>query len=117
MRSGSTAYTWELGIDWNAIETAVLHYLRNGFVRNETEGKSAAMSQLLVNTGDTITFKIFDVTSSPPSESNSVKSFTVIVKMAVSPSAGQKIGDPIDRFQLTYSRRRSPSLGAGRTDL
>jgi predicted RNA-binding protein with TRAM domain len=61
------------------------------------------MSQLLVNTGDTITVKIFDVTSSPPSEPNSVKSFTVIVKMAVSPSAGQKIGDPIDRFQLTYS--------------
>ncbi len=98
----STAYTWELGIDWNGIETAGLCYLRNGFVKNAAEGNPAAMAQLSVNTGDTITFKIFDVTSFQPSEPNSIKSFTVLVKMAVSPSAGQKIGDPLDRFQLTF---------------
>jgi hypothetical protein len=90
-----TAYTWELGIDWNAIPIAgLIKYLRQGFV------KDGAMSPLGVKVNDTITFKIFDVTS-PPREDptvNSIKSFVTLVKIAT----GNPDGDPLDTLQLTF---------------
>lgn len=64
-------YTWQLGIDWNAIETAgmdwnvnepaIVSYLRGGLVG---QGDKALPGTSPVQSGDTIVFQIFDVSSS-----------------------------------------------------
>jgi len=59
----SKAYRWELGIDLNAVVTAGGSYLRQGFVLIGNTPVPDAMAPLQVNDGDTINFRIFDVTS------------------------------------------------------
>ncbi|HTG35481.1 MAG TPA: hypothetical protein VLB76_21380 [Thermoanaerobaculia bacterium] len=64
-------YIWQLGIDWNAIETegmdwnmtepAEVSYLRGGLVG---EDDKALPGTSPVQSGDTIIFRIFDVSSS-----------------------------------------------------
>lgn len=65
-----TDYIWQLGIDWNAIQTGGVGYLRGGLGRDVTDGEVITFVPLpgtnTVQTGDQITFRIFDVTSSPP---------------------------------------------------
>lgn len=66
-----TNYVWQLGIDWNAIETvgmdwnvnepANVSYLRGGLV---DQGGKALPGTSPVQSGDTITFHVFDVNSS-----------------------------------------------------
>lgn len=56
-------YIWELGIDWNAIQTGGVGYLRGGLTTASGEGLPGTNQ---VQSGDQITFRIFDVTSSAP---------------------------------------------------
>jgi hypothetical protein len=59
------SYCWELGVDWNAVEGATgSGYLQNGFV---LEGTAPAMaSPVGLGLGDTVAFRVFDVTGAEP---------------------------------------------------
>ena len=67
-------YIWQLGIDWNAIETAGMDwnvmepaevsYLRGGLVGQSDQGDQALPGTSPVQSGDTVIFRIFDVSSS-----------------------------------------------------
>ncbi len=53
------AYTWELGVDWNAVPGSDgTYYLSQGLVNN-----GAMTSPWVLNVSDTITFVVFDVTA------------------------------------------------------
>jgi hypothetical protein len=56
-------YIWQLGIDWNAIQTGGVGYLRGGLTR--ADGVALPGTEP-VHPGDQITFRIFDVSSSVP---------------------------------------------------
>lgn len=92
-------YIWELGIDWDAIPSLGSSYLRQGLVRAETK----ALAPLLVQEGDHITFKIFDVSLVQPAvpAMNKIKSFSILIKLADFFST-QSQGDPFDALQLTF---------------
>jgi hypothetical protein len=90
-------YVWELGIDWNAVETAGVSYLRGGLVQGGVLKSGTAP----VKQGDTITFQIFDLGSSAPPETQgkwvaTIDSFSVFTKKAVKL---QLIGNPLDNLQ------------------
>jgi hypothetical protein len=88
-----TAYVWELGIDWNAVETVdgeyPVSYLRGclklgSVLLSGTEGTQK---------NDTITFRIFDVTPSGTAGADSIEGLTIISKAAVkSQEADQGLG-------------------------
>jgi hypothetical protein len=62
-----TDYVWQLGIDWNAIQTGGVGYLRGGLLKKVNGGPDMPMAGTnTVQIGDRITFRIFDVTSSTP---------------------------------------------------
>jgi hypothetical protein len=87
-------YTWELGIDWNAITTDGSSYLRQGFVY---QGEVVSP---LVKTGDTITFVIFDVSSGVASaEVAGIESFVILSRAAVD---NQSSGDPLSSLQPAF---------------
>jgi hypothetical protein len=89
-------YIWEMGIDWNAIETVGLSYLRQGFVK---VGNPSMLARPFLQKDDTITFRIFDVTSSnatPSAMVTEIKSFVIITKAAVD---GQSDSDPLSSDQ------------------
>jgi hypothetical protein len=95
------AYTWELGIDWNAIETSGSRYLRQAFVLNEAPGVASAMSSPNLTKGDTISFQIFDLTI-PAQQVTKIGSFVILAKSAV----GNQTSDcPVDPLQLTFTRQ------------
>ena len=92
-------YIWQLGIDWNAIQTGGVGYLRGGLGR-DVNGEVTTFVPLpgtnLVQTGDRITFRIFDVTSStPPAPSSkwvtAIGSFGIDSQAAVT---GQQSDNP-----------------------
>ncbi|HKH47343.1 MAG TPA: hypothetical protein VKM72_22025 [Thermoanaerobaculia bacterium] len=96
----STAYTWELGIDWNAISTGTTSYLRQGFVKM-VNNQPTAMAPLCTEVGDTITFKIFDVsTIHVDGVSYNIRSFTILPKSATVIAPPQ--GDPFNSLQITF---------------
>ena|SRR5436305_129375 len=75
-------YTWQLGIDWNAVETAGVSYLRGGLL----EGSSPSPGTNPVHNGDNITFKIFDVNSSTEDlgrRVTAIGSFVILTTAAV----------------------------------
>jgi hypothetical protein len=76
-----TSYTWQLGIDWNAVETVGVSYLRGGLV-NQATGVALAGTNP-VQSGDTITFRIFDVSSSGEQQVDAIGSFVILSKAAV----------------------------------
>ena len=59
-----TEYVWEFGIDWNAVETEDVSYLRGGLAT----GGVAVPGTAPVKIDDTVIFKILDMTSSEPPE-------------------------------------------------
>lgn len=81
-----TEYIWQLGIDWNAVETAgnpPESYLR-GCLAKEVDGvlkflPGTERAQLL----DAITFKIFDVTPSGTTGVASIESLEILSTAAV----------------------------------
>ena len=108
MGTTTTDYTWELGIDWDAIPTAGLRYLRHGLVNNKTP---AALTPLFMHEGETLDFRIFDVSPSPAgSDANpTIKSFSIIIKNSDFPTVGTTgvLGSPFDRLQLTFEAQGS----------
>lgn len=99
-----STYVWELGIDWDAVHTAGgRYYLREGFVLGDS------MAPLRTKVGDTIVFRIFDVTPRPLDEPLHVTSFCVIPKPAVAGSPPD--GDPFSHLQPELPPRRSERLG------
>ena len=65
-----TDYIWQLGIDWNAIQTGGVGYLRGGLGTEVTaDGATTFVPSSSTNPvqhNDQITFRIFDVSSSVP---------------------------------------------------
>jgi len=95
-----TAYVWELGVDWNSVNvTNGRYFLQDGFVEGD------ALAQLRTKVGDTICFKIFDVTTPPLAEPLHVTSFCVIPKPAEANDV--PAGDPFDALQPALPPRRS----------
>jgi hypothetical protein len=88
----TTNYVWELGIDWNAIETEGKSYMRQGFVN-----QGAIVSPILKK-DDTITFRIFDVTGDSLQQVAGIGSFVIFPKAA---DNDQAINDPFDNVQPT----------------
>lgn len=94
-------YTWELGIDWNAVENNGSRHLRQGFV------KQGEVAEPFVNTGDTIKFVIFDVSSNVSSaQVAEIESFVIISQAAVS---GQPIDNLLGTLQPAIPLQHDPN--------
>jgi hypothetical protein len=81
-----TDYVWQLGIDWNAIQTGGVSYLRGSLL----QGNSPSPGTNPVHFHDTITFKIFDVNSSVKDTGRQVTaigSFVILSTTAVTSQA------------------------------
>jgi predicted RNA-binding protein with TRAM domain len=93
-------YIWQLGIDWNAIETegmdwnvnepAEVSYLRGGLVGQDDKALPGTSP---VQSGDTIIFQIFDVSSSGGGlQVAGIDSFFIRTQAAVK---GQEFANPL----------------------
>jgi len=96
-----TDYVWQLGIDWNAIQTGGVGYLRGGLGRYVTNGEVTTFvpspGTEPVEKDDTITFRIFDVTSSVQNRRvASIGAFGIDYQMAVKDQPSEK---PLDNIQ------------------
>ncbi len=98
-----STYVWELGIDWDEVLVENGRYfLQDGFVLG------GSMAPLRTTVGDTIIFKVFDVTPRPVDEPLHLTSFCVIPKPA---TAGEPPhGDPFSHLQPDLPPRRSERL-------
>jgi hypothetical protein len=73
-------YTWQLGIDWSAVEIAGVSYLRGGLLQEGVASPGTNPVQI----GDIITFQIFDVSSSVEARQvDEIAAFCVLSKAAV----------------------------------
>jgi hypothetical protein len=101
-----TEYVWELGIDWNAIEPEGVSYLRGGLAT----GNQPLPGTQPVKNGDTVTFRIFDMTSSAPLPSGQwvtgIESFGIISQAAVKTQSADII--PLNDLHPTFSMDASP---------
>jgi hypothetical protein len=96
-------YVWELGIDWDEVLVENgRYYLQDGFVLGDS------MAPLRTSVGDTIIFKIFDVTPRPDDEPVHLRSFCILPKPAVSDDP--PTGDPFSHLQPDLPPRRSERL-------
>ncbi len=85
-------YIWEFGIDWNAVTgPANASYLDGAFI----QAHSRVIERPCVVSGDTIIFKIFNVTMDLQQEI-SIESFTINTRAAVE---GQENVDPLNTLQ------------------
>jgi hypothetical protein len=94
-------YVWELGIDWDAVETAGVSYLRGGLVGSG--GPLPGTAPVLIN--DTIVFKIFDVTSSGGPKVAGIGSFVILTQRAVEE---QKWGKGLSSLQPAVTITSDP---------
>jgi hypothetical protein len=86
-----TAYVWELGIDWNAVETVDGEYPVS-YLRGCLKLGSALLSGTeRAQKGDTITFRIFDVTPSGTAGADSIGGLKIISKAAVKSQEADQI--------------------------
>lgn len=87
-------YIWQLGIDWNAIQTGGVSYLRGGLAASGIPLPGTEQ----VHPGDQITFRIFDVSSSAPPGRRvaAIGSFGIDSQAAVE---NQLLGNPLDNLQ------------------
>ena len=77
-------YIWQLGIDWNAVETKDVSYLRGGLLKKVHGQAMPWLGTEPVEPGAQITFQIFDVSSSVEARQvNSIDSFSITTKAAV----------------------------------
>lgn len=85
-----TDYFWQLGIDWNAVETGTPpeSYLRGCLV---SPGGEPLPGTERAQLGDTITFKIFDVTPSGTAGVASIESLEILSTAAVKSQAEAQI--------------------------
>jgi hypothetical protein len=111
-----TKYVWELGIDWNAIETVGVSYLRGCLVKKVDGEPDVPMPGTApVEHDDEIIFRIFDVSSSV--QVAEVGSFVILTKAAVT---GQASGTSLSSLQPAITldaSTASPSMfgSAGRS--
>lgn len=92
------SYIWQLGIDWNAIQTGGVSYLRGGLTTTAGERLSGTEE---VKSGDTIIFRIFDVSSSVQERQvETIGSFGIDSQAAVK---HQPPGDPLNNPQPTVA--------------
>jgi hypothetical protein len=90
MARGPVNFVWELGIDWNAVETAGTppeSYLRGCL----SMGGALLPGTERAQKGDTITFKIFDVTPSGTAGVGSIGSLDILSTAAVKSQAEAQI--------------------------
>jgi len=96
-RTIMTDFTWEMGIDWNAMQPVRgLSYLRTGLA---SEG---VLTKPSMNKDDTITFVVFDVTdgASAP-QVKAIEAFVITTAPAVPASA--TAGIPFSSLQPQFS--------------
>jgi hypothetical protein len=97
-----TDYVWELGIDWNAIKkessTGPESYLIQGLVK---QMPTPAIAMPIMRNGETIIFRIFDVTADPPPQAEEIRSFDIGTKEAVN---GQSSNDPLSSHYPLITR-------------
>jgi hypothetical protein len=90
-------YIWQLGIDWNAIQTGGVGYLRGGLT---TEEHIPLPGTHRVQLDDTIIFRIFDVTTPPTTppgkQVTAIESFGIDSQAAVN---GQPDEPSLDNLQ------------------
>ena len=91
-----TEYIWEFGVDWNAVETDEVSYLRGGLA----SGNVALPGTTPVKINDTVTFRIFDITSSLPPDPRvaSIDTFDIDSKAAVK---GQSADNALSNLHFT----------------
>ena len=87
-------YIWQLGIDWSAIQTGGVGYLRGGLATTAGEPLPGTSP---VQLNDKITFRIFDVSSSVQNRQvSAIGSFGVDYQVAVKNRTPEK---PLDNIQ------------------
>jgi hypothetical protein len=99
-----TEHTWELGIDLNAVENTVngRSYMPAGFIP-----PGGLIKRPNVDSHDTITFLIFDVTTGNPQVVTGIESFTIHPRAAV---LGQETHiDPLSRLDPVVTSLGSQS--------
>jgi len=98
-------YIWQLGIDWNAIQTGGVGYLRGALTTAANERLSGTE---MVNKDDTITFRIFDVSSSVQNRQvDAIESFGIDSQVAVK---GLHINHPLSNLQPTIGPLHEPAV-------
>ena len=107
-----TRYIWEFGIDWNAVETVdgeyPLSYLR-GCLSN---GSVPLPGTEAVKINDSVTFRIFDITSSVPADPSGqwvagIDHFQIDSEPAVK---GQLADNALSSLQPAFTQDTLPSL-------
>ena len=98
-------FVWQLGIDWKAIQTGGVGYLRGGLGRDVTVGEVTTFvpspGTEPVKKDDTITFRVFDVTSSAQNRQvASIGAFGIDYQAAVKDQTSEK---PLDNIQPTIA--------------
>lgn len=105
-----TEYVWEFGIDWNAVETVdgeyPLSYLRGCL---STDGVPLPGTEV-VKVNDFVTFRIFDITSSVPTDPSgqwvaSIDHFKIDSKAAVK---GQSADNALSNLQPGFTQDTPP---------
>jgi hypothetical protein len=108
-------YIWQLGIDWNAIQTGGVSYLRGGLVNQATGAALPGTSPL--QTGDQIIFRIYDVTSSTLPAPPPVRCVSTIGFFGIDSQAAvkdQQLDNPLGNTHPTIA---SSSMAPGQSSL
>jgi hypothetical protein len=97
-------YVWQLGIDWNAIQTGGVSYLRGGLTTRDGERLPGTEE---VKKDDTVTFRIFDVSSSVQNRQvREIRSFGIDYQVAVE---GQLSMKPLSNLKPTIGPLHEPA--------
>ena len=107
------SFVWELGIDWNAIQTGGVGYLRGGLLQDGIP--SPGTNPVIPD--DTITFRIFDVTSPVPSTAPLEGCVTEIVSFGIDSQAAVKDQPPEIPLNKTHPEIVSSSTESGQSPL
>ena len=90
-------YIWQLGIDWNAVETEGVSYLRGGLLKKVHGQAMPWLGTEPVEPDAQITFQIFDVSSSVEERQvGSIDSFSITTTAAVK---DQQSTDPLSSHE------------------
>jgi hypothetical protein len=98
-------YVWQLGIDWNAVETAGVSYLRGGLLKDNSPSPGTNP----VHFNDTITFKIFDVNSSVENSGRQVTAIGSFVILTTAAVTGQVSCNSLSSLQPAIGPLHEPA--------
>jgi hypothetical protein len=91
-------YIWQLGIDWNAIQTGGVSYLRGGLVSQANDEGLPGTAPVQI--GNTLKFQILDVSSSGGPKVATIGSFVILTQAAVK---DQPYGKGLSSLQPTIA--------------